>query len=168
MNARVSQAENPTEQQRIFGWTYEDRMLTVLPMAQTGLDPVGAMGYDAPMAVLSEKPQPLFHYFKQLFAQVTNPPIDAIQEECVIGMDVFLGPNGDPTLDQPDNCRKIHLSSPILQTANLERLLCRRARLCRGGAAHALRPEAGAGSGAGDVLCRGGESAQRRRCPSSC
>ena len=116
-------SSNPTEQQRIFGWTFEDRMLTVLPIAQTGLDPVGAMGYDAPIAVLSEKPQPLFHYFKQLFAQVTNPPIDAIQEECVVGMDVFLGPNGDPTLDQPENCRKIHLSSPILQTATLEKLL---------------------------------------------
>ena len=114
---------NPTKLQNIFGWTYEDRMLTVLPIAQTGLDPVGSMGYDAPIAVLSERPQPLFHYFKQLFAQVTNPPIDAIQEECVVGMDVFLGPNGDPTLDQPDNCRKIHMSSPILQTANLERLL---------------------------------------------
>ena len=77
--------------QRLFGWTYEDRMVTVLPIAQTGLDPVGSMGYDAPIAVLSERPQPLFHYFKQLFAQVTNPPIDAIQEECVTGMDVFLG-----------------------------------------------------------------------------
>ena len=122
--ARISErGANPTEAQRIFGWTYEDRMVTVLPIAQTGLDPVGAMGYDAPIAVLSEKPQPLFHYFKQLFAQVTNPPIDAIQEECVVGMDVFLGPNGDPTLDKSDNCRKIHLASPILQTANLERLL---------------------------------------------
>ena len=64
---------NPTKTQNIFGWTYEDRMLTVLPIAQTGLDPVGSMGYDAPIAVLSERPQPLFHYFKQLFAQVTKP-----------------------------------------------------------------------------------------------
>ena len=114
---------DPTEQQRLFGWTYEDRTLTVLPIAQNGLDPVGAMGYDAPVAALSERPQPLFHYFKQLFAQVTNPPIDAIQEECVVGMDVFLGTNGDPTLDQPDNCHKIHLASPILQTATLNRLI---------------------------------------------
>ncbi len=116
-------AANPTAKQNIFGWTFEDRMLTVLPIAQTGLDPVGSMGYDAPIAVLSERPQPLFHYFKQLFAQVTNPPIDAIQEECVVGMDVFLGSNGDPTLDQADNCRKIHLASPILETANLNKLL---------------------------------------------
>ncbi len=64
--------KNPTQLQNIFGWTYEDRMLTVLPIAQTGLDPIGSMGYDAPIAVLSERPQPLFHYFKQLFAQVTN------------------------------------------------------------------------------------------------
>lgn len=113
----------PKERQHLFGWTYEDRMITVLPIAQTGLDPVGSMGYDAPIAVLSERPQPLFHYFKQLFAQVTNPPIDAMQEECVTGMDVFLGSNGDPTLDKADNCRKIHLGSPILQTANLKRLL---------------------------------------------
>ncbi len=116
-------AADPTEQQRLFGWTYEDRMVTVLPIAQSGLDPVGAMGYDAPIAALSDKPQPLFHYFKQLFAQVTNPPIDAIQEECVVGMDVFLGSNGDPTLDKADNCRKIHLSSPILDTPNLKHLL---------------------------------------------
>jgi glutamate synthase (ferredoxin) len=114
---------HPTKRQRLFGWTYEDRMVTVLPIAQTGVDPVGAMGYDAPIAALSDKPQPLFHYFKQLFAQVTNPPIDALQEECVTGMDVFLGPNGDPTLDKADNCRKIHLASPILHTAGLEKLL---------------------------------------------
>lgn len=108
---------------RLFGWTYEDSMTTVLPIAQTGLDPVGAMGFDAPIAVLSEKPQPLFNYFKQLFAQVTNPPIDAIQEECVTGMDVFLGPNGDPTHDRAENCRKIHLDSPILSLHALERLV---------------------------------------------
>ena len=120
---RSKPSPRPKELQHLFGWTYEDRMVTVLPIAQTGLDPVGSMGYDAPIAVLSERPQPLFHYFKQLFAQVTNPPIDAIQEECVTGMDVFLGPNGDPTLDKADNCRKVHLASPIMQTANLERLL---------------------------------------------
>lgn len=111
------------ERLRLFGWTYEDTMTTVLPMAQTGLDPVGAMGFDAPIAVLSDKPQPLFHYFKQLFAQVTNPPIDAIQEECVTGMDVFLGSNGDPTWDKPENCRKIHLDSPILSMEDLDHLL---------------------------------------------
>jgi hypothetical protein len=143
---------DPTDKQRLFGWTYEDRMVTVLPIAQTGVDPVGAMGYDAPIAVLSEKPQPLFHYFKQLFAQVTNPPIDAMQEECVTGMDVFLGPNGDPTLDRPDNCRKIHLDSPILSTAGLGS--CFPGYRARGnGNPYAVRPRKGAGSRVGRRVC---------------
>ena len=120
---RRTPALDRTGMQRFFGYTWEDRMTTILPMAQAGLDPVGAMGIDSPIAVLSEKPQPLFHYFKQLFAQVTNPPIDAIQEECVTGMDVFLGPNGDPTCDRPENCRKIHLASPVIGAEVLARIL---------------------------------------------
>ena len=100
--------------QQLYGWTHEDLITTLLPMAQTGNDPVGAMGYDAALAVLSEKPQPLYNYFKQLFAQVTNPPLDAIREACVTGTDVHLGPSGDITHDEAGNCQKIHLKSPIL------------------------------------------------------
>lgn len=110
------EAEKLHHLQHLFGWAHEDLMGNLLPMAQLGAEPIGAMGYDAPLAVLSEKPQPLFHYFKQLFAQVTNPPIDAIREECVTGIDVFLGPDGDIKNDDPINCRKIHLSSPVIGT----------------------------------------------------
>ncbi len=100
--------------QQLFGYNHEDLMMNLAPMAQTGLDPVGAMGYDASLAVLSERPQPLYSYFKQLFAQVTNPPLDAIRELCVTGTDVHLGSSGDVTQDKPENCRKIHLDSPII------------------------------------------------------
>jgi len=100
--------------QKLFGWTHEDKMNVILPMATTGLDPVGSMGFDSPLAVLSREYQPLFNYFHQLFAQVTNPPIDAIQEEVMTGMDVFIGKSGDFTRDEPSNCVKIHLDSPIL------------------------------------------------------
>ena len=113
---------NLDKMQRLFGWTYEDRMSVVLPMSQSGLDPVGAMGYDAPLAVLSKKYQPLFNYFQQLFAQVTNPPIDSIQEELVTGMDVFIGKSADFTQDKPENCTKIHLDSPILSPSLFEKI----------------------------------------------
>lgn len=105
-----------------FGWTHEDRINGLLPMAQNALDPIGAMGFDAPLAVLSDKPQPLFNYFKEHFAQVTNPPIDSIQEECVTGMDMFLGANGDPTLDIASNCIKMHIPSPVLSAGMFEKV----------------------------------------------
>ncbi len=107
--------------QHLFGWTYEDRMNTLLPMSLTGLDPIGAMGFDAPLAILSKHYQPLFNYFQQLFAQVTNPPIDSICEELVTGMDVFIGKSGDFTQDLAENCEKIHLTSPILSPAVYEK-----------------------------------------------
>lgn len=108
--------------QKLFGWTYEDRMNTVLPMAQNGLDPIGAMGFDAPLAVLSKQYQPMFNYFQQLFAQVTNPPIDSLQEELVTGMDVFVGKSCDFTQDLAENCIKIHLDSPVLSPSVFQRL----------------------------------------------
>ena len=76
---------------KAFGYTYEEVKDSILPMAQTGAEPTAAMGIDIPLAVLSEKHQPLFSYFKQLFAQVTNPPIDAIREEIVTDTAVYLG-----------------------------------------------------------------------------
>ena len=100
--------------QKLFGWTYEDRMSVLLPMAANRLDPVGSMGFDAPLAVLSKEYQPLFNYFQQLFAQVTNPPIDSIQEEVMTSMDVFIGKSADFTHDGAENCIKIHLESPIM------------------------------------------------------
>jgi glutamate synthase (ferredoxin) len=83
-----------TEQQKTFGYTFEDIYQTIQPMALNGSDPVGSMGMDSPLAVLSENPQMLYLYFKQLFAQVTNPPIDGIREEIVTSSSLPLGVQG--------------------------------------------------------------------------
>ncbi len=123
VHQRVSTPTVSLDKQHYFGWTQEDKISNLLPIAQNALDPISAMGIDWPIAVLAEKPQPLYNYFKQLFAQVTNPPIDAYQEESVTGMDVFLGPSGDPTKDAAENCKKIHLDSPIIGTAVLQHIL---------------------------------------------
>ena len=92
-------------------------------MAENGEEPVISMGFDSPLAVLSEKPQSLFTYFKQQFAQVTNPPIDAIREKMVIGTELFLGRDSDIRKDQAENCSKVKIDSPILSTADFEKLL---------------------------------------------
>ena len=81
------------------------------------------MGMDIPLAVLSKRPQLLYNYFKQLFAQVTNPPIDALREEIVTGSEVFLGASGNFTEDAPSNCKKLRLDSPILDSETYSRIL---------------------------------------------
>ncbi len=81
--------------QKAFGYTYEDVMTSILPMAKNGTESIAAMGTDSPLAVLSKEPQPLFNYFKQLFAQVTNPPIDAIREEVVTSTTIYIGEDGN-------------------------------------------------------------------------
>ncbi|MCL6615299.1 MAG: glutamate synthase subunit alpha, partial [Firmicutes bacterium] len=108
--------------QKAFGYTHEDLRLVLGPMAQTGVEPVGSMGYDAPLAVLSERPQLLYDYFKQLFAQVTNPPIDAIREEIVTATEVTIGPRGNLLATEPEACRQIRLAGPILTDEELARL----------------------------------------------
>ncbi|MBM4143440.1 MAG: glutamate synthase large subunit [Lentisphaerae bacterium] len=108
--------------QRIFGYTREDLQLIVGPMAATGHEPVGSMGNDAPLAVLSERPQLLFAYFRQLFAQVTNPPIDPIREELVMSLMTFMGNAANILADGPRNARLIKLPHPILSNEDLERL----------------------------------------------
>ncbi|WP_238886738.1 glutamate synthase large subunit [Clostridium sp. YIM B02551] len=110
----VYDEEERARLQKSFGFTYDDLKNTVLKMAENGEEPLAAMGIDTPLAVLSEKPQPLFNYFKQLFAQVTNPPIDAIREEIVTATDVFIGTEGNLLEDTKENCRQIKLHSPIL------------------------------------------------------
>lgn len=122
MPFKGSDPETVEKKQKLSAWSYEDKMTTLLQMAEKGIDPVGAMGYDAPLAVLSKKYQPLFNYFHQLFAQVTNPPIDSIHEELVTGMDVFIGRSSDFTQDSAENCVKIHLDSPILTLGVFEKL----------------------------------------------
>ncbi len=108
--------------QKAFGYTWEDVDMTLKGIVETGEDPITAMGTDTPLACLSDKPQLLYNYFKQLFAQVTNPPIDAIREEIVTGTDIYLG--GERNLLEPKgrNCRRIRCASPILTNKQLQAL----------------------------------------------
>ena len=103
-----------TRLQRMFGYTFEDLHKTIKPLALQGEDPVGSMGYDAPLAVLSRKPQLLYNYFKQMFAQVTNPPIDAFRERMITSVETLLGPDRNLLKPGPEHARKIRLKSPIL------------------------------------------------------
>ncbi len=104
---------------KAFGYTYEDVKTAILPMAANGIEPTAAMGIDIPLAVLSDKHQPLFNYFKQIFAQVTNPPIDAIREEIVTNTTVYLGSDGNLLEEKPDNCRMLQIHNPILTSVDL-------------------------------------------------
>ncbi|MDG5765864.1 glutamate synthase large subunit [Balneolales bacterium ANBcel1] len=108
--------------QKVFGYTYEDLRINVGPMAENMLQPVGAMGNDAPIAVLSNQPQLLYNYFKQLFAQVTNPPIDPIREELITSTETNLGAQGNILDPGPHSCRQIRLKGPVLTTEELEQL----------------------------------------------
>ena len=108
--------------QRIFGYTREDVQMIIGPMAAGAHEPVGSMGNDAPLAVLSERPQLLFSYFRQLFAQVTNPPIDPIREELVMSLMTFMGNSPNILVDGPRNARLIKLPHPILSNEDLERI----------------------------------------------
>lgn len=110
------------ETHRVFGYTYEEMRMLLAPMAQDGVEPLGAMGIDTPLAVLSDRPQLLFNYFKQLFAQVTNPPIDALREEIVTSTQLTLGREFDLLQPGPENCRQIAIESPILSDADLAAL----------------------------------------------
>ena len=110
------------QRQRAFGYTLEDLTKFLRPMAQKGIDPLGAMGNDAPLAVLSDKPQLLYNYFKQLFAQVTNPPIDAIREEAFTDTTSGIGPDLNLIDPQPQNCHQISAESPVLSNVELAKL----------------------------------------------
>ncbi len=105
--------------QKSFGYTYEDVKTSILPMALTGTEQISAMGNDSPLAVLSTRNQPLFNYFKQLFAQVTNPPIDAIREEVVTSTTVYVGSEGNILEESPDNCKTLRVNNPILTSTDL-------------------------------------------------
>lgn len=108
--------------QKTFGYSYEDLRTTILNMAKDGVDPIGAMGTDTPLAVLSDKPQILYNYFKQLFAQVTNPPIDAMREEIITGTETFLGSEGNLIDPEPYSCRQLKVKKPILTNSELAKL----------------------------------------------
>ncbi len=105
--------------QKTYGYTYEQYRTMILPMAKNGAEAVSAMGADSPLAVLSKKHQPLFNYFKQLFAQVTNPPIDAIREEIVTSTTVYVGQEGNILQESADNCKILKVDNPILTCTDL-------------------------------------------------
>ncbi len=111
------------KQQRVFGYTSEELKILIAPMARTGAEPIGSMGSDSPVAVLSDRSRLLFDYFQQLFAQVTNPPLDAIREELVTSMGSALGPEGNLLQPGATSCRQIVLPQPILSNAGLAKLL---------------------------------------------
>lgn len=114
--------EELVKQQLAFGYTTEEVQKIIKPLATEGKDPVGSMGYDSPLAVLSKKPQLLYNYFKQLFAQVTNPPIDAIREHIITAARTTIGAEGNLVQPGPESSRHIRLETPILTNAELEKL----------------------------------------------
>ncbi len=115
-------AETLLRRQRAFGYTDEDLRMILGPMASSGEEPVGSMGTDTPLACLSDHPQPLFHYFKQLFAQVTNPPIDSIREEMVMSLFSYIGSERNILDEVPENCHMLKLDHPLLTNRELEKL----------------------------------------------
>ena len=114
--------ETVLRRQEVFGYTAEDVRLIIDPMATSGADPIGSMGNDAALAVLSDRPQLLYGYFKQLFAQVTNPPVDAIREEIIMATDRSIGPEDNLLEPGPDAAHQIALPSPVLSNDELERI----------------------------------------------
>jgi len=109
--------------QRTFGYTEEDLKVILSPMARTGAEAIGSMGTDTPIAVLSDKPRMLFDYFTQLFAQVTNPPLDAIREELVTSLGTSIGPEENLLSATPAHCRQVHLDFPVIDNDELAKIL---------------------------------------------
>src|SRR5918994_65649 len=110
------------QRQRAFGYTIEDQRILLAPMAQNGKEPDGSMGTDTPLAVLSERPQLLFSYFKQHFAQVTNPPIDPLREELVMSLKMSLGPEQNLFDETREHCRRVLIDQPVLTAVELEKI----------------------------------------------
>jgi glutamate synthase domain-containing protein 2/glutamate synthase domain-containing protein 1/glutamate synthase domain-containing protein 3 len=115
-------AETLLRRQRAFGYSDEDLRMILSPMAARGEEPIGSMGTDTPLACLSDKPQSLFNYFKQLFAQVTNPPIDPIREEMVMSLISYIGSERNILQEAPENCHMLKLAHPLLSNRELEKL----------------------------------------------
>ena len=113
---------NLFERQLAFGYTIEDLRLLLSPMAREGKEPDGSMGTDTPLAVLSERPELLFSYFKQHFAQVTNPPIDPLREELVMSLKMSLGPEQNLFDETPEHCRRVLIDQPVLTADELEKI----------------------------------------------
>ena len=120
----VPQPDHPTirQRQQAFGYTVEELKMVITPMIVTGEEAISSMGTDTPLAVLSDRPQLLFKYFKQLFAQVTNPPIDPIREELVMSLVTSIGPKPNLMDEPPESCRRIKVKQPILTNADLQKI----------------------------------------------
>jgi len=110
------------QRQQVFGYTIEDLKILMTPMAVTGEEAIGSMGTDTPLAILSDRPALLFKYFKQLFAQVTNPPIDPIREQLVMSLATSIGPKANLLGETPEHARRIRVSTPILTNSDLEKV----------------------------------------------
>ena len=123
-NERVPEytQEERQRMQRAFGYTYESLKDSILPMAKNGIEGTAAMGTDTPLAALSGNREPLFNYFKQLFAQVTNPPIDSIREEVVTSTTVYIGSAGNLLEEKPENCKVLRINNPILTNTDLMKI----------------------------------------------
>ncbi|MBX6387431.1 MAG: glutamate synthase large subunit [Frankia sp.] len=115
--------ESVTRRQQVFGYTQEELRVIIAPMARNGVEPIGSMGTDTPVAVLSERPRLLFDYFQQLFAQVTNPPLDAIREELVTSLDNYVGPEGNLLAASPASCRVVHIPYPVISNTDLAKII---------------------------------------------
>jgi glutamate synthase (ferredoxin) len=124
--APVQEPDHATvlQRQQAFGYSYEDQRVILGPMARDGVQPLGSMGTDTPLAVLSEQPQLLYNYFKQLFAQVTNPPIDPIREELITSTTTLIGAEGNLLKPTAASARRIKLEQPILSNEDFEKLRC--------------------------------------------
>ena len=107
---------------KVFGYTYEDVKDIILPMAKVKLEPTSAMGTDIPLAIYSQNHSSLFHYFKQLFAQVTNPPIDSLREEVVTDTTIYIGSDGNLLQDQANNCTVLEVNNPILTSRDMDKI----------------------------------------------
>jgi glutamate synthase domain-containing protein 2/glutamate synthase domain-containing protein 1/glutamate synthase domain-containing protein 3 len=118
----ASNPETLLRRQRAYGYSEEDLKILLAPMGATGAEPTGSMGTDVPLACLSDRPQSLFSYFKQLFAQVTNPPIDSIREEMVMSLISYIGTERNILDESPENCHTLKLPHPILTNRDLEKL----------------------------------------------
>ena len=159
--------------QLAFGYTHEDLRLLIAPMAQNAEEAIGSMGTDTALAVLSNRPRLLYDYFKQLFAQVTNPPLDAIREELVTSMGSTIGPEGNLLDPRPESCRQITVTYPVISNEEVAKLRHLDCEGCKTITLPMLYDPQQDGPGlerAMNELCRGGQPRGRRaaRRSSSC
>ncbi len=157
----VSTSTSLLHQQRAFGYSFEDLRMLLLPMGRDGVEATGAMGNDAPLAVLSNRPKLLYDYFQQLFAQVTNPPIDSIREEIITSALTTIGSEGNLLNPTPESCNLIELKTPILSNAELAQLQNSSGRFPSVTLPILFDPSLGEAGlvSAMETLCRGAEAA---------